>query len=453
MFSHLLERVQSFDGRPCFISGGSVESYAAFANRIGLWQARLGAWGLQPGDTIAVRSDYSHDACALIIALALSRAIVVPVSSVPGGKVDEYLDIAGADGVVRFVSDDDWQLERRRPPAVRHELVESLRGAGAPGLILFSSGSTGHSKAALLDLNRLWSRFDQPGRRPYVTLLFLVLDHIGGLNSLTHALSYGGTVVTPSDRSPEAICQAIERYRVELLPTSPTFLKMLLISGAYTRHDLSSLKLITYGTEPMPAATLNALHAAMPEVRLKQTYGLSELGILPTLSKGSASLWMKIGDDGIEHKVVDGVLWIRAGTAMLGYLNAPSPFDSEGWFNTQDAVETDGEYLRILGRRSEIINVGGEKVYPIEVEDVLLEAGNVRDATASGWPSPITGQVVVAQVCLVAPEVSAAQRLRAACAARLEPYKVPVRIDVVDRDLYGERFKKIRAPARHGSAA
>src|SRR6185369_16038370 len=97
-------------------------------------------------------------------------------------------------------------------------------------------------------------------------------------------------------------------------------------------------------------------------------------------------------------------LWIRSSWAMLGYLNAPSPFDDEGWFNTGDLVETDGEYVRILGRKSDIINVGGQKVYPAEVESVVLEMDNIVDAIVTGRPSPVTGHVVVAKVLLRVPE-------------------------------------------------
>ena len=97
---------------------------------------------------------------------------------------------------------------------------------------------------------------------------------------------------------------------------------------------------------------------------MKQTYGLSELGILPTYTRDPDSLWLKLGGAGFEHKIVDGVLWIKSEMAMLGYLNAPSPFDDEGWMNTQDLVEIDGEFIRILGRKSEMINVGGGRSIP-----------------------------------------------------------------------------------------
>jgi acyl-CoA synthetase (AMP-forming)/AMP-acid ligase II len=167
---------------------------------------------------------------------------------------------------------------------------------------------------------------------------------------------------------------------------------------------------------------------------------------VPTRSRDSGSVWLELGDAGFEHKIVDGVLWIRSPSAMLGYLNAPSPFDVDGWFNTQDLVERDGEFIRILGRKSELINVGGEKVHPTEVENVLLQIDNVKDVTVRGLPNPVTGEVVAAKITPLAPEDPDAlkRRVRRFCHARLERYKIPAVIDVVMDDHYGTRFKKSR---------
>jgi acyl-CoA synthetase (AMP-forming)/AMP-acid ligase II len=224
---------------------------------------------------------------------------------------------------------------------------------------------------------------------------------------------------------------------------------MLLIAVAVKQHDLSSLEIITYGTEPMPTSTLAAVREAFPTVRLKQTYGLSELGILPTQSRSSDSPLLKLGGGTFEHRIVDGVLWLRSQTAMLGYLNAPSPFDSDGWFNTQDLVEVDGEYLRILGRKSELINVGGEKVHPTEIENVLLQLENVKDVTVRGTPNPITGEVVVARITPTRTENPKLfrRRIRKFCQARLERYKMPAVIEIVEADHHGVRFKKLRNAA------
>jgi acyl-coenzyme A synthetase/AMP-(fatty) acid ligase len=311
--------------------------------------------------------------------------------------------------------------------------------------VLFSSGSSGESKAALLDFGALLSRF-RKHRPGFVTLAFLLLDHIGGINTLFHTLCNGGTIVTAPDRTPDAVAAAIAAHRVQLLPTTPTFLRMLLISDAHTRHGLGSLEMITYGTEPMPEATLAAIRKAFPKVRLKQTYGLSELGILPTQSRSPDSLWLRLGADGFEHRVVDSVLHIRAASAMLGYLNAPAPFDEDGWFNTNDLVETDGEYLRILGRRTELINVGGEKVHPAEIENILLQVENVKDATVSARPNPVTGSVVAARITPCGPEEAdeLKERVRRFCQERLERYKVPAVIQIIQQDQHGSRFKKTR---------
>ena len=128
--------------------------------------------------------------------------------------------------------------------------------------------------------------------------MFLQLDHIGGLNTLFYTLANGGTAVVAEDLSPESVCEAIESHRVQLLPTSPTFLNLLLLSEAHLRHGLSSLELITYGTEPMPESTLKRIVQAFPCARLLQTYGLSELGILRSRSRTSDSLWVRVGGEG-----------------------------------------------------------------------------------------------------------------------------------------------------------
>ena len=434
-----LDRVAGRGDAPAFLFGGETISYAAIAERAREWGERLDAAGVGAGATVVIQGDHSPCSFALLLALAARRSIVAPLSALPPGVLDARCRKAGADWLI-----DGTQIEPRRPETVPL-LVEDLRAAGHAGLILFSSGSSGEPKACLLDFDRLLDRV-RVARRGYVTLAFLLFDHIGGINTMINVLGHGGTAVVLAERSVEAVARAVEAHRVELLPTSPTFLKMLLISDAARRHDLSSLELVTYGTELMPQATLAELHRAFPHVRFKQTYGLSEIGIVPTRSRAPDSLWMQIGGSDVEYKIVDGILWLRAPTAMLGYLNAPSPFDAEGWLNTGDRVEVDGDWLKVLGRDSELINVGGEKVHPAEVENVLIGAENVRDVTVTGRANPVTGAVVVATVALVADEDPAALRARLDrhCRARLEPHKVPMAYRIAEDPLHSPRFKKIR---------
>lgn len=437
-----LARLGGFGVAEAIVHDGVPHSYAELTDRITAWRHRFDAAGVQAGEVVALEGPASVEAIAGLAALAERDVIVVPLTPLPAVKRAEFHQLAEVERLVSVVDKSVLDTDR----TATHELYEQLRAAGRPGLVLFSSGTTGRSKATVLDLDRLLARYGEPVR-PRRTLAFLTLDHIGGINTLLHTLSQGGCLITVADRSPQAVAATIAADRVEVLPTTPTFLNMLLISGAHQHHDLSSLRLITYGTEPMPSITLQRLHEALPAVRLKQTYGLSELGILPTRSRSDGSLWVQLGGPGFEYEVRDGILWIRSAAAMLGYLNAQAPFDERGFFNTQDTVEVDGEYVRILGRKSEIINVAGEKVYPSEVEDVLLDHPDVADVTVSGRPNHITGMVVTATVKAIGPvdPVSLVRELRRHCRGRLEQYKVPVVIEVSDVDHHNTRFKKSRA--------
>ena len=140
------------------------------------------------------------------------------------------------------------------------------------------------------------------------------------------------------------------------------------------------------------------------------------------------------------------MLQIKAESAMLGYIDAPSPFTEDGYFITGDKVQVDGEYLRILGRDSDLINVGGEKVYPLEVESVLLSCDNIKDGFVYGEKHPMLGNIVCADVLLKEPEPLAQLRVRLkkACSASLDSFKVPVKISIVSENIYSDRMKKIR---------
>jgi acyl-CoA synthetase (AMP-forming)/AMP-acid ligase II len=121
---------------------------------------------------------------------------------------------------------------------------------------------------------------------------------------------------------------------------------------------------------------------------------------------------------------------------------------------TGDAVEVDGEYIKILGRKSELINVGGEKVYPAEVESVLQLMDGVVDVAVHGERHPITGNIVVARVQLEKPEELSdfRKRLRAFCQDRLPRFAVPQKIVISESAIHGERFKKIRREGATGSS-
>jgi acyl-coenzyme A synthetase/AMP-(fatty) acid ligase len=440
----LLERFREADAAPAMIWRDQSVSYRWLASEVERMTAALVAQGVPYGAVTSVEADFSPRSVALLLALIEHGAIIVPLTSSVEEKKPDFLAIAEVQYRLTIDADDAVQVAPLGTK-VQHALLTQLQAERHPGLILFSSGSTGKSKAALHDIVPMLEKF-QVKRHTLRTITFLLFDHIGGFNTLLYNLSNAGCIVTVADRQPETVCRAIAQHGVQLLPTSPTFLNLLLVSDAWRRHDMSALSTVTYGTEVMPESTLKRFHAAFPQVKLQQTYGLSEVGILRSKSKSNDSLWVKVGGEGFETRIVDGMLQIKARSAMRGYLNAPSPFTEDGWFITGDAVEVDGEYIKILGRKSELINVGGEKVYPAEVESVLQTMPGVEDVAVTGIPNAITGNVVYARVKLSTGEDLAAfrTRMRAFCAEKLPRFAIPQKVDLVDAALHGDRFKKMR---------
>lgn len=440
----LFERFASAPDAVAFIDGSSEFSYRQLIAETRTFRDRLREENVQPGEIVVVLGDYSPELVCLLLALIQNGNVVVPVTRESVLDTGTILALSEAQWIVGF--GDGGATFQRTALQPRNPMLIELQATGDSGLILFSSGSTGTPKAILHNMRLVAEKFRRQGP-PMVAIAFLMLDHFGGINTVLAILSGLGTVVTVPDRSVLRICQAIESHRVEVLPTTPSFLNALVRSDAVSHFDLSSLKRITYGTEVMPQQTLDRVSQAFPGVALQQTYGLSELGVLRSKSREDGSLWVQVGGDGFKTKVVDGILWIKSDYAMVGYLNAPSAFDADGWFDTQDVVEVDGDWLRILGRDTDLINVAGQKVYPAEVEQAILELDNVDDVAVYGEPNPLLGQIVVAKVVTTEIESAAALkiRIRQALAPRLAAFKLPTKVILSGGDeLYSVRMKKKR---------
>ncbi len=419
-------------------------TYSWLSEQVEKWERFIADNEIRDGSIVILEAEFSPTSIALFLALLERRCILVPLTSAVTTQREEFVETAQAEVIIRIDNNDETQVLRLRRSA-NHRIYGELRARHHPGLVLFSSGSTGKSKAAVHDVIPLLEKFKAP--RPRLrSISFLLFDHIGGINTMLYVLSNGGCLITVSDRNPDNVLKSVQKHNVELLPVTPTFLNLVLVSEAYQRYDLSSLKTISYGTEPMPASTLKRFHELFPRIRMQQTYGLSEIGIMRSKSKASDSLWMKIGGEDFQTRIVEGILHIKAKSAMLGYLNAPTPFTEDGWFNTNDRVEVRDEYVRFLGRDSEIINVGGEKVYPAEVESVIQEVDNVAEVTVYGETHAIMGNIACARVSMLNQEEKKAliSRIKQHCKKRLANYKVPVKIQLLQEKQHSQRFKKKR---------
>lgn len=399
--------------------------------------------GVKGGDAVVLKGDFSIESVALLLALIDISSISIPLTPSTLRAIGDQLDEVQPDFVIDSTGQ-VAQIEKLQSGEVNRH-YKTLRERKSPGLVLFTSGSTGRPKAVVHDYALLLNKF-RTSRPSLITLNFLLFDHWGGLNTLLHSLSNCAMLVLPSSRAPDQICALIAQHKVELLPATPSFLNLMLLGRAHQRHDLSSLRVISYGAEPMPESTLATLRREMPNVELRQTYGMIELGVLRAKSKDDSSLWVKLGGEGYDLRVADGILQVKADSAMLGYINGEAPFTEDGYFITGDAVEQSGDYLKILGRMSDLINVGGQKAYPAEIETVLLEIEGVRDAAVFGEKNRLLGNIVCATILTEDGQDldDLKRRIKSVCGARLQPYMVPSRITFQQDSLQNHRLKRQR---------
>lgn len=389
---------------------------------------------IKQGDVVALIGDFNANTIADFLQLVERRVILMPLTIETAPEHDYFFE----SGLVDWVVQDG--ISRKIEHRNRHHLLDELRKRENPGLILFSTGTTGRPKAILHDFTFFLQKYLTP-RPSLITLNFLLFDHIGGINTLLHSMFNSGLIVSIKTRSVEEVIKICKEFNVEVLPTTPTFLRMLLMSGITTDEFPDSLKIITYGTERMDEFTLLKLNEILPEVDFRQTFGMSELGILRVKSESKQSLFMKIGGEGIEWKVDDKVLKIKSDTRMMGYLNSESPFDSEGWYDTKDLVEVRGEFLKVVGRTTNTVNVGGLKFLTSEVEAVGLSYPGVADLSITVKTNPITGQHIEMIVQVDQKTLFDQENFKKFLGHKLPRHMVPRRIIFGDVQI-NHRFKK-----------
>ena len=440
--SFILDKFKSFNSKNAIVFEDRIYTYEEFIKQIKDYKNILDKHNIS-SKVVVILGDYSFYNLALFFALYENKNIIAPITSNIKKVQDDFIKESFCQTIIK--TDEKNLLIQNLKTTFSHNMIDNLREKNSSGLILFSSGSTGKPKAMIHNLDTLIDSFKDKKEKSMNMLVFLMFDHIGGLNTVFNALFMGACLIIPKIKDAKTICELIEKYKIMVLPSSPTFLNLILISEEYKNYDLSSLRMITYGTETMPESLLLKLKEVFPKVKFLQTFGTSETGISTTSSKSSNSLFMKLEDINGEYKIVENELWLRSKTQVLGYLNASmDSFTSDGWFKTGDLVEVDGEYIKIIGRAKEVINVGGQKVLPAEVESVILSIEEISDCMVYAEQNAITGQTVVCDVVLNQEVENIKKRVRVFCKDRLDTYKIPTKVNVVDKTNFSDRFKKIR---------
>jgi acyl-CoA synthetase (AMP-forming)/AMP-acid ligase II len=289
----------------------------------------------------------------------------------------------------------------------------------ATAMIFFTSGSTGKPKGVvfshraqrrLQEINGRWQAEQVGGT--VRCIIYLPIFHVNGLYSSSLALFTGGSAVILPSFEPAELLRMLERHRINYFSGIAVVYSMLLKEQKLMSElDFSSIKYLHFGAAPAAGELMRKAQDAM-RVRAVQVYGSTEAGRVlgaqfddyPLQSSGYPVTGneLKLIDPATGSTGEKGELWIRNEWLADGYLNDPQATAEkfvDGWYRTGDIFERDPKgYFYFVGRTDEMFNVGGDKVYPAEVESTLLKHPEVLGACVASAPHPVKGVVPVAMV-------------------------------------------------------
>lgn len=312
--------------------------------------------------------------------------------------------------------------------------------AGQSSVVLLTSGTSGEPKAALHSWTSLASGI-RAGEKLRGVRMLLAYDvtRYAGLQVLLTALLNAAVLCVPRSRAMPDVVRAVVDQRVDVVSGTPTFWRMLLANSSPADRASMQLRQITLGGEPVDQHVLDGLRSAFPAARITHIYASTEMGVCFSVHdarEGFPADFLNSDKLPVRLKIESGRLWIRSNRGMAGYLGRQTSGDMAAgeWFDTGDAVELRGDRVLFLGRLSSRINVGGEKVYPEEIESIIRQVPGVADARVSGLASTIVGQLVQAEVVPAdgADTAELSQRISEFCRGRLDGFKRPRIISFVE---------------------
>jgi acyl-coenzyme A synthetase/AMP-(fatty) acid ligase len=294
--------------------------------------------------------------------------------------------------------------------------------------ILPTSGTTGAPKLVRHTLRTLMGAIGDAPLQQWAT--FYDIRRYGGLQIFLRALAGRGSLILGAEG--ESLSSLLARFgdaKITHISGTPTHWRKVLISGEGLRIDPEYVRL---SGEIADDGVLAALHALYPRARIEHAYASTEAGVVFVVDNGKAGFpasW--VGRDcNVQMKIVDGTLHVRSSRSARGFLGegALALTDNEGFVDTGDMVERRGDRYYFVGRLGGIINVGGSKVHPEEVETALNANAIVRASRVFARTSPITGALVYADVVLrdgFLPDAASEGEILGACRASLPAYMVP----------------------------
>ncbi|MCK8784762.1 long-chain fatty acid--CoA ligase [Roseomonas sp. NAR14] len=469
--------------RVAVVSGGRRRSWAELADRAARAGTVLRGLGVQPGDRVAILAPNTDDWLDLAFGTWWIGGVVNPVNT-RWSPAEIAFSLEDCETAVMVAHPSLLALaEAARTPGLRHLLrtgeaegdavpaLEPLLRAAAPAedlrqggdalaSLFYTGGTTGRPKGVMLSHRNMWSALvgrlaDIPTGRERVQLHTAPLFHVAGFGGMLVQLHAGSTGVFLQNFDAVALMETIEREGVTDVMLVPTMLSALLEHPEFRPERLRTLRRLTYGAAPIPAALLDRAMALLPAIGFVQAYGMTENWAVAAFNPAENHLpenrhrlrvtgraycntELRIADaegNTVPHGTVGEVL-VRGPHVMLGYWNRPEETRAalrDGWLHTGDAARMDADgYITVVDRLKDMIITGGENVYSAEVENAIGSHPGVRACAVIGVPHPHWGEAVHA---VVVPHEGAAldeAAIRAHCRALIAGYKVPKSVEFRD---------------------
>ena len=443
--------------------------------------------GLAPGERFGILSRNSVRQAELIYAGYWAGVVPVPVNfRLAPPEIADVLEDAGckvlaidphfADLLERAPLD-AWRARAlalaQVPAAGLPSCYDALRDAAAPvpahepaedddAILLFTGGTTGRGKGVRITHRNVVANALQMAHimavRPGDSYLHVSpMFHSTDLKATCVTL-HGGSHVYLPEFTPAAVLKAIEDYRITIGSLVPTMIIRTLQDPAFGRHDVASLRIISYGTSPMPAEWIRRTMHAFPGVAMQQVYGLTEtspvLAILDEHDHARALAGrehiLRAGGRpiaGTDVRIVDehgtevapgdsGEILVRGPQVANGYHNRPRETHDafrDGWFRTGDVGCLDAEgYLFVLDRKKDMVITGGENVYTSEVEAAIYQHPGVHEVAVIGLRDERFGEALCAVVVAAPGYALTQEKIIAHCRGRIGGFKIPRRVKFVE---------------------
>jgi malonyl-CoA/methylmalonyl-CoA synthetase len=463
--------------------GGRIYSYGELEQITACYAGFIRSLGVEPGDRIAVQVEKSAEALFLYLACLKAGAIYLPLNSAyQEGEIDYFLGDAEPKIFVHQPKSESWVMPICQKRGVAHRFILPAEGEelkpqhtsaswhenamkAAPvfefvprsdddlAAILYTSGTTGRSKGAMITHRNLTSNaktlHEYWGFKPGDVLLHaLPLFHVHGLFVACHtALLNGSKMIFYARFDAIAAIEALPRATVFM--GVPTMYVRLLGEPSFTKEVCRNIRLFVSGSAPMLAETFHEFYERTGHTILER-YGMTETGMITSNPLDGKRIGGTVGFPlpGVSVRVMNdegkicapseiGHLQVKGPNVLPGYWRLPEKnkeeFTADGYFKTGDVGKIDADgYVSIVGRSKDLVISGGYNVYPKEIELLIDEMAGVTESAVIGLPHPDFGEAVAAVVVKSAGAAPVEAEIIAALKGKLAAFKVPKRVFIVD---------------------